>query len=80
MKEIQDQKPYLFVCNGKDCSKKRTVEWDREIKRFKKSHRVIKTSCLDHCKEGPNLVLDNIRYARVSSKDLPKLGNKKAVS
>jgi NADH:ubiquinone oxidoreductase subunit E len=80
MKEVQDQKPYIFVCTGKDCSRKKTPEFDRTLKRFKKQYQIIKTNCMDHCKEAPNLVVDNTRYARVSAKDLPKIVNKKAVN
>lgn len=79
MKEVQDPRPFLFFCNGKDCQKRRTPELDREIKRCKKSYQVIRTNCMDHCKEAPNLVVDNRHYTRVSVKDLLKIVNKKAV-
>ena len=79
MKEFQHQKPFLFVCHGSDCSKKRSREFDREIKQCKKNYRVIKTSCMDHCKDAPNLIVGDTHYARVSPKDLPKVLNKKAV-
>ncbi len=79
MKEIQNQKPYLFFCNGKDCRKKRSPELYRELKRCKRHYQVVKTTCMDQCKEAPNFVVGNTRYAKVTIDDWPRIVNKKAV-
>jgi NADH:ubiquinone oxidoreductase subunit E len=84
MRKDRSQKQYIFVCNGKDCLKNgaKTLrkELEREIRsrKLKKNYQIVDTRCMDHCKEGPSLVVDNCWYGRVSIKDIDVLLTKKA--
>jgi NADH-quinone oxidoreductase subunit F len=55
---------YIFICEHKDCLKRGAVELRKSIKKqlkdqgLKKHFKVVKTSCMDACKHGPNLVLE----------------------
>ena len=85
MKKDQRKKQYLFVCHGKDCLKRdakslqRALEQDLKSTEAKLNYEIVKTRCLDRCKEGPSIIINNVFHGRVGLKDLPKLLNKKAV-
>lgn len=85
MKKDRYPKQYIFVCNGKDCLKNGAREvqrgFEKELKSNgnKKHYRLIRTRCMDHCKEGPSVIIDNVWHGKVSPKDIPKVLNKKAV-
>ncbi|GJM30390.1 MAG: hypothetical protein DHS20C17_30250 [Cyclobacteriaceae bacterium] len=84
MKKDRNQKQYIFICNGKDCLKNGSralrKELEREIKsrKLKNSYQVVETRCMDHCKEGPSVVVNNCWYGKVSTKDIDALLSKKA--
>jgi NADH:ubiquinone oxidoreductase subunit E len=85
MKKEGNRKQYIFVCHGKDCFKKGAKEvhqgLEKALKGSKKSSCcLVKTRCMDHCKEGPSVVVDGIWYGKVSSKDLQKIVEKKAAT
>ena len=85
MKKSRKQKQYIFICQGKDCLKNGSRElhknWEQELKSnpVQPSCELIKTKCMDHCKDAPSVVVDNTWYGKVIQTDLAKLIRKKAV-
>lgn len=85
MKKDQRKKQYLFVCHGKDCIKRASKEVQRALEKELKSiggkpnYEIVKTRCMDRCKEGPSIIINNVFHGNVGLKDLAKLLNKKAV-
>ena len=85
MKTDKTKKYYIFVCHGKDCLKNGATELHKNFQREIKTSaarsycELIKTRCMDHCKDGPSVMMENAWYGKVTTKDVPKLINKKAV-
>ena len=86
MKKSRKLKQYIFICQGKDCLKNGARELCKDLDRALKSNPVrptcelIKTKCMDHCKDAPSVVFDNTWYGKVTEPDLMKLiRRKKAV-
>ena len=85
MKRNRKQKQYIFVCHGKDCLKNgargihKCFEKELKASNLRSKCEVIGTKCMDHCKEGPSVVIDNIWYGKVAPVDIEKVLNKKAV-
>jgi len=56
---------FIFVCNGSDCKKSGCKNLQSEIKELIKSEdhkgkfKIIKTKCMDFCKSGPVVVVNN---------------------
>ena len=63
---------YIFICTGKDCKKNGSKELLKELKKYRKGKklRVIKTKCMDHCKKGPNAIIDNTIYHYTTAGEL----------
>ena len=70
---------YIFICTGSDCkkngSKKLINVLSDHIKseKLKSSVKIVKTKCLDHCKKGPNVIMDNRMYHKVKEQEIPAL-------
>jgi len=69
---------YYFVCTGKDCLKRGAKELldslEQELPTISQFNTVvIKTKCIDLCKRGPLLVVDNVCYEKVDPKYLKKI-------
>ncbi len=69
---------YYFVCTGKDCLKRGAKQLlgslEQELPTTSQFNTVvIKTKCIDHCKQGPLLVVDNVCYEKVDPKYLKKI-------
>lgn len=85
MKQDRKPKKYIFICHGKDCLKNGAKELHRGLEREIKSvsgrasYQLIKTKCMDHCKDGPSVIVDNIWHGKVEVKDVVRIPNKKAV-
>jgi len=83
MKREKNPKQYIFICNGKDCLKNGARELQQGIEKTLKGNKknccLVKTKCMDHCKDGPSVVIDNVWHGRVSSRDLHGILAKKAV-
>ena len=84
MKKDRKEKKYIFVCHGKDCLKNGAKVLQKQLEKQAKSSNngyceILKTRCMDHCKDAPSLVVDNTWYGRVATKDLEGLLQKKAV-
>lgn len=85
MKKDQKKKQYLFVCHGKDCIKRDSKDVQRALEKELKStegklnYEIVKTRCMDRCKEGPSIIVNNVFHGSVGLKDLAKLLNKNAV-
>ena len=85
MKKDRKQKQYIFICHGKDCLKSGTKEIQNGLEKELKGRGIrcefIKTRCMDHCKDGPCVIIDDVWYGRVKPKDFQNiLLNKKAVN
>ncbi len=81
MKKDRNQKQYIFVCQGKDCLKNGARQLQRDIEKLLKQRKrcqLIKTRCMDRCKDGPSLVIDDVWYGKVTDSDLDEVLNKKA--
>ncbi|ELR73670.1 hypothetical protein C900_02074 [Fulvivirga imtechensis AK7] len=80
--ESPENKKYIFICTSKDCkkngSKLLTRSLSTEIKKaaLKSSVVVVKTKCMNHCKKGPNVIVENCLYHKVKEKELEALLNK----
>jgi len=84
MKTDGKKKSYLFICHGKDCLRKNAKELQKRMEHELDSDgnhqiEIIRTRCLDRCKEAPSIIAENIWYGKVGVKDLKKILNKKAV-
>ncbi len=78
MKRYQKEVKVIFVCHGKDCTKKGAKDLRQRLKTEVKKQelknvRVVKCKCLDRCKMAPSLVYGQRWYGRVRSKDLPDI-------
>ena len=86
MKKSRKQKQYIFVCQGKDCLKHGARELHKKIEQDLKSNPIrpscelIKTKCMDHCKDAPSVVFDNSWYGKATDTEVIKLVRKKAAS
>ncbi len=71
MQSNNNQK-YIFICGSKDCQKNGSDQVKNAFKEFikendlKKDVRVIKTKCMDFCKSGPNVIVQDQLYHKVS--------------
>lgn len=77
--ESPENKKYIFICTGKDCqkngSKQLSKSFIQEVKAagLKSAVSVIKTKCMDHCKKGPNVIVNNSLHHKVKEKELTAL-------
>jgi NADH-quinone oxidoreductase subunit F len=84
MKRARKYKQYIFVCHGKNCLKcgakqlQKRLEVEKKTAAEKLNYELIKTKCMDHCKDGPSMVIDNTWYGKVTLKDIDILLTKKA--
>lgn len=80
--ESAENKKYIFICSSKDCkkngSKQLTKSLSEELKKagLKPSVVVVKTKCLNHCKKGPNVIVEDCLYHKVKEKELGALLSK----
>ncbi len=76
MKKDRKQKKYIFICHGKDCSKRGCKELQKSLEKSIKQQpgrsniELIKTRCMDHCKEGPSVVVNNTWYGEPTVEDI----------
>ncbi len=67
------EKKFVFVCAGKDCKKSGCEVIIKQLKEYHKadkSVKVVKTKCMDWCNKGPNLVVGNKEFHKVTPKSL----------
>jgi NADH-quinone oxidoreductase subunit F len=56
---------FIFVCTGSDCKKAGCKKLQKEIKDLiasedhKGQYKIVKTKCMDFCKSGPIVVVNN---------------------
>ncbi|MBK6267248.1 (2Fe-2S) ferredoxin domain-containing protein [Marivirga sp. S37H4] len=81
MRSNQNQK-YIFICGSKDCQKNGSEQLKSALKELIKENnlkdevRIIKTKCMDFCKSGPNLIVQDHLYHKVSSREAKAILNK----
>lgn len=79
--ESPDKKNYIFICTGSDCKKNGSkklisaVSDHLKAQKLKSSVKIIKTKCLDHCKKGPNAIIDNCLHHKVKEQEIFSLIN-----
>lgn len=63
---------YIFVCTGKSCKKNGSKLLLKQLKEQKKEKglKVVKTKCMDHCKKGPNVIVNNMLYHHASIEEI----------
>ncbi len=77
-------KPYrlhILICNDSDCSEKGSQQLYENLKQLvkekdlKETVKVSKSTCLDDCEIGPNLLVypQGIIYNKVDAQDLEKI-------
>jgi len=70
---------FVFVCQGKDCSKHGSKaiqqKFSHEIKSqgLKSVARVINTKCTDRCKEAPAIIIKERWLGKVKEREIPYL-------
>ena len=84
MRKDKRRKQYVFVCQGKDCLKNGarslTKELEKSIKlsSIRSSCQLIKTRCMDRCKEAPSIIVDGAWHGKVGPKDIDEIIKKAA--
>jgi NADH-quinone oxidoreductase subunit F len=78
LKEAKKKQNLIFICTGKDCKKKDCEVLKSDLKKTIKDSsikntRLIKTKCMDYCKLGPNIAINNSIYHDCHGKDIPTL-------
>jgi NADH:ubiquinone oxidoreductase subunit E len=77
--ENPDKKKYIFICTGSDCKKNGSKKLIKELSDYikaeksKSSVRIVKTKCLDHCKKGPNVIINNSLHHKVKEQEILSL-------
>ncbi|MGI0490293.1 (2Fe-2S) ferredoxin domain-containing protein [Alkalinema pantanalense CENA528] len=80
------KKAKILMCQKSDCMKRQgkavcqaleAALHDRQLTEFVQ---VKGTGCLKHCKAGPNLVVDKVRYSKVTPEEVPDLLDKHFVA
>ncbi len=72
---------HIIICNDSDCSEKGSQQLYENLKQLvkdkdlKETVKVSKSTCLDDCEIGPNLLVypHGIIYNRVGAQDLEKI-------
>ena len=69
---------FIFICNGYDCKKAGCKKLQKEMKDLitsedhKGQYKIIQTKCMDFCKSGPVVVLNNEVLKKADAGDLKK--------
>ena len=69
---------FIFICNGSDCKKAGCKKLQKEMKDLitsedhKGQYKIIQTKCMDFCKSGPVVVLNNEVLKKADAGDLKK--------
>jgi NADH:ubiquinone oxidoreductase subunit E len=67
---------FLFVCTGDDCKDNGSKKLCKDLKDLiqQESHRgkykIIKTKCMDYCKSGPIIIINNEVLKKASIQDI----------
>lgn len=69
---------FIFICIGSDCKKAGCKKLQKEMKDLitsedhKGQYKIIQTKCMDFCKSGPVVVLNNEVLKKADVGDLKK--------
>lgn len=66
------KKPFVFICVDSDCKKKGSKELCKLVK-SNRTHKLIKTECMDACKKAPNIIMNEALISNVTEEQLKKL-------
>ena len=66
------KKDFVFICTGKDCKKLGAKELVKSLK-TDKSHRLIKTKCMDACKKAPCVIFHEAQHFKMDNEKLKDL-------
>ncbi|WP_194774225.1 (2Fe-2S) ferredoxin domain-containing protein [Pararhodonellum marinum] len=75
---MADHRKFIFVCTGSDCKKSGCKELTKELKRLinneenKGQYKIVKTKCMDFCKTGPVVVMDQKILKKAKKEQLPR--------
>jgi NADH:ubiquinone oxidoreductase subunit E len=75
LKPSNNSNYHIFICTGKDCKKNGCEDLKSELKKIIKTDkikdvRLVKTKCMDYCKLGPNVVVNEKLLHECQSKDI----------
>ncbi len=74
--QVKSETRFIFICQSKSCIKNGSEVVGKEIKKavkeqhFAKKIKIVKTNCMDACKNGPSVVCKGARYQKVSKVDI----------